>query len=402
MGWKSNILVLFAAFCTIANGQNVSGCQKKKFTVDWFGTVRAKCPDSGSICLECTKVLGVEEKCKPYKDYLVNCLPARLPAGSRFHLRLHKENLAGFMPKAFDNGLSNAYLIQLGSETGKIRSFPAGLLDKLPNLEEVTITGSFSTLPKDFFKNNGNISKLTINAPIRPSSLPVNVLTLPKLTMFFMHNWNVNFMTASPVKDVPGLKILYIDGGVTSFKSTALSYHPKLTELYIARNPKLTTLSSELLSKLPKLRLVRLSENGLTKLSSKFFEKNPALSTINLRDNSLASLPEKIFAMQTGLSSVNIALNNLERLPANLLANNTKLVELWAEHNQLTTLSSKLFSGKSSLKYIYLQQNSLDKKKTSSALFQALPALQIVTIEPQGNGSLTCSHFNLPKGAKCL
>ncbi|XP_044130713.1 platelet glycoprotein Ib alpha chain-like isoform X1 [Bufo gargarizans] len=182
------------------------------------------------------------------------------------------------------------------------------------------------------------------------SILPLN--DIPKNTAILILSSN-NFKSLS-TSSFNGLKKLTqldaSDNGMTSFE---IDLALNLEELNLANN---TLKTLPMVSQLPGLTTLQLSNNHITTIPEKAFMGLKKLDSLELQHNYIDSLDEQVFEGLQSLKHLDLSYNQLLLLPDRLLAGLENLGKLYLSWNRLTHIPNDFFTDVG-LEYVYLDNN---------------------------------------------
>uniref|UniRef100_A0A182PWR3 Leucine rich immune protein (Coil-less) n=1 Tax=Anopheles epiroticus TaxID=199890 RepID=A0A182PWR3_9DIPT len=226
---------------------------------------------------------------------------------------------------------------------------PVGNRSLVDHLSIVLDRSQLSSINTLFFVDNAKLSEEEVLDPQLFAGLD-------KLTTLSMKN-STRMPLDNPMlfEHLPSITILDLrrgDGG-SRVATGLLQPLTKLAELELMENG-LTTLPSELVSRLPNLKTLTLYQNKLERIEQ--FDELPSLTTLDFTSNQLATLQEDVFERLPELTKLVLKSNNLTSLPSRLLRNNTKLTTFVADYQrgQGLVLEDELFAGLQMLQTVSL------------------------------------------------
>ena len=160
-------------------------------------------------------------------------------------------------------------ITELNLEEENITALKQGDFDNLPNLEVLTLNGSFNVLPDGIFDNLTNLTGLGLSS-IQLSSLPNGIFD-----------------------NLTNLEVLLLNGTFSSFPDGIFDNLTNLNALGIS-GTQLSSLPAGIFDNLTNMPIVFLSNNQLSSLPNGIFDK--ATMFLDLSNNQLSSLPDGIFA----------------------------------------------------------------------------------------------------------
>ncbi|XP_077982302.1 leucine-rich repeat serine/threonine-protein kinase 2-like [Glandiceps talaboti] len=293
--------------------------------------------------------------------------PERLP-----HLNISRTNSIGYFPS----------LKKLDLSRNCIKYLPTELPEVVPNLEELNLHGNkFVAFPVQLLKT-GRLRYLNLSSNEITADYGDKEEMKSSLTHLDLSNNNLKKMPTFVTTCLPCLETLSMAGNSLQRLPVLLTMLPKLTKLNLSNN-KLKKVPGEFLSQLRQLQTLELKTNELESLPEDISERLVNLTTVNLAVNRLAAeepfyvptfvlklpnlkridlshnglrgSPEPSHWYSNCLKEIHLSNNNISELNMNdgvrkwkslqtLVISHNKLQELPKELGQLSSLTSIDFS----------------------------------------------------------
>ncbi|XP_040271165.1 platelet glycoprotein Ib alpha chain isoform X2 [Bufo bufo] len=199
---------------------------------------------------------------------------------------------------------------------------------------------------KNFSKNKEETSCINLGLSI----LPLN--DIPKNTaILILSSNNLKSLSTSSFNGLKELTELDAsDNGMTSFE---IDLALNLEELHLANN---TLKTLPMVSQLPQLTTLQLSNNHITTIPENAFMGLKKLTRLELQHNYIDSLDEQVFEGLRSLKHLDLSYNQLLFLPDRLLAGVEDLEIFYLSWNRLTHIPKDFFENLE-LNYVYLDNN---------------------------------------------
>lgn len=262
-----------------------------------------------------------------------------------------------------------------------VQYVPSDAFDRLNNLQELEITGSyFTTLDVSTFNHMSNLTKLLLNNN-KLKVLAGTFDSLQKLETLQMRGNNLTHLEVTTFHKLYNLRrldlssnklstidtdlfsnqsnLVMLDLGlnrIISLNEDTFSFNRQIQILSLQGN-QLTRLPANIFAQLNKLEELNLRDNQILELSDGLLP--PTLKKLNLRGNRLAELSITSFHGLYNLTHLDLSRNQLSTLPAQQFQNISSLEHLDLSVNKLAELPRGLFTGLLQIKTLYLQENNL-------------------------------------------
>lgn len=223
-----------------------------------------------------------------------------------------------------------------------IKTLPDGLLDNMTGLKQFFAPNNkISDIPKDFFKNNKNLTWVNMSSNIITSIDSGDLKGLTSINELDLANNQIAIIAEDAFNGLDKLTTINLPGNkLIEFPNIAKTDLNNVTDLYLYNNnlkeiPKaienmtnlenlsldgnnITTLDNVDFSNLKALRKVDAHSNRISSISSKTFSKNTNLQELNLYDNDLTEFTADVLPMisktKTSLRVLDLQMNNIAKI----------------------------------------------------------------------------------------
>ncbi|XP_078593017.1 uncharacterized protein LOC144871461 [Branchiostoma floridae x Branchiostoma japonicum] len=163
---------------------------------------------------------------------------------------------------------------------------------------------------------------------------------------------------------------------------------PKLTQLNVGSNLKLSAVEPGTFDNLPTLTDLRLSNNSFSKLPAGLLDSLKNLTNFDCRNNKLVMIQRGLFTDHPSLRIIRVDFGNIAVLEEAAFSGLPHLSSVYVGSNRLTSLTSSAFKGSPELKSLYASGNSITaigKDAFTDTSFETLyltrNAINIVEVE---------------------
>ncbi|XP_077490806.1 uncharacterized protein LOC144101502 [Amblyomma americanum] len=369
----------------------------------WFpaGCASLRALDISGTRLELDTVNSFLSACKRISSLdiayamLPNLEPTTLNTMSELIALNAMQNYWQALPKSCFNSTTQSKLATIIIKRNKIKELQPCTFSNLTRLQTVDLTANLvSQLESNTFNKLHNFSKLRLShnkisvlhkAALHDVPVLMDIdLSFNKLSDFNVqfivnhnthHSLNINLShnqishlkLSNNAEDLI-LNVSSLDLSHNIIESIARHFfwttRHSLNFLNLSHN-MLATVSVEVTSELPRVRVLDLSHNHIVKLSPRSFQASSDIHVLHLSHNKISALPEEAFARMTRLQVLNLDNNQLTFLPDDAFEG-TALVHFSLSHNSLARPFTKAFAPvRHSLVHLDLSHNRIKLIATS-------------------------------------
>ncbi|CAG5056585.1 unnamed protein product [Parnassius apollo] len=316
-------------------------------------------------------------------------------------------------------------LVEIFMVENELKSIPAESLQKLQNLQAITIqSNSLKRIPS--FTNVPRLKYINIESENLNFLNRNTFANLPNLERLFIRgSGNLQILEENALYNLPKLQKLEItDCGITDIHMRALSLLPNLQQVSFKNNNiSDATMVGRAIRDLPMLSLLDLNYNLIDKLNEGTFVDQTMLETLYLSHNNINIIHHGAFHRVPKLRIVDLNFNNIVRIhPESFLQQSSSGVEelslignkimhisefrallealprlrlLDMSDNLLQEIPREALRGHPNLERLHLNRNSI--KFIEAEAFVAMPALRELHLSKNALGDMNEAPFwNLP------
>ncbi|XP_022663947.1 protein toll-like [Varroa destructor] len=256
--------------------------------------------------------------------------------------------------------LDNLQWLQLSS--CDIKTIHPNTFNHLTGLKQLNLAKNrFKTIPSKAFFGCRSLTDLGVDFNTLTDGISEEALEglAESLNEFSCRSCNLRSLPKRLFHRVPKMKILRLSNNrIQTLDDDAFSRSQNLVELSMPNND-LRSLTNRTFENLEELEKLNLFENDLITLPGGIFSHNGRLKELDLTGNSLEGLPDRLLEHQLNLQTLKLARNKLKNLPQLLTGTLKALVHLDLSNNSLTVMPFLYLTALRKLEVLNLSFNNI-------------------------------------------
>lgn len=240
-----------------------------------------------------------------------------------------------------------------------VHSIPAGIFHDLCFLDQLTIHGLKTTLPRTFTQGLSLLTHLDLSEndikKIEKSwfrDLLLRKLSLAQNNLTAIHD-ELHYLDQVKLLNLSGNQL------TTVHPEAFYTFRQELTKIDLSYN-KISNLPGTIFSDAFNLLALHLDHNDLSEMDPVMFKEMLPLQSLYLEFNSIKSLKYEHFTNLQDLVHLNMSYNNISQIGDATFHDLIMLKVLDISHNQIETIPDNLFAEIELLEQVYFQGNPLN------------------------------------------